>query len=276
MAVSSYVFVSYSRRDADFVSRLTDDLHRFGIQVWRDVEQISAGADWQEVIGQAVKGANVQLFVASSNSLSSEWIRHELAAFLSQAKPVIPIVLDEAGAASLPLELRQIQWVDFRGGYDQHKVKSLASSLLALGIPKQSRPIAPPGKKSEGYVFISYAEEDADFVAELKGFLAARNYAYWDYDESARNYHTQFFRELEGVIQEAVATLSVLSEAWKLSRWTIREYFFSEDAGIPVFLLRAKPLGPTLAIAGTPYIDFVGDRARGFEKLEKELRRKGL
>jgi hypothetical protein len=276
MAGTVYAFVSYSRRDIDFVSRLTDELHRRGVQVWRDVEQIPPGADWQKVIGQAVKRANVLLFVASGNSLRSEWITHELAIVLSQGTPVIPIILDEEGAAGLPMELRRFQWVDFRGGYDQQKVASLASSLLALGARKEPTAVEPPTRKSEGYVFISYAEEDAGFVAELKEFLAARNYAYWDYEESERNYHTQFFRELEGVILEAVATLSVLSEAWKLSKWTTREYFFSEDAGIPVFLLLAKPLGPTLAIAGTPYIDFVQDRKRGFEKLDKELRRKGL
>lgn len=276
MARATYVFVSYSRRDITFVSRLADDLHRSGIEVWRDVEQISAGADWPKVIGQAVKEAKVLLFVASENSLQSEWIRHELTAFLSLGRPVIPVILDDEGAANLPVMLRQFQWVDFRGGYDQWKVESLTSALLNLGVRKQSRPIEPPTKKSEGYVFISYAEEDVDFVAELKEFLGSRNYAYWDYDESERNYHTQFFRELEGVILEAAATLSVLSEAWKLSKWTTREYFFSEDANIPVFLLRAKPLGPTLAIAGTPYIDFVEDRKRGFDRLDKELQRKGL
>ena len=39
---------------------------------------------------------------------------------------------------------------------------------------------------------------------------------------------------------------------------------------------KAKPLGPTLAIAGIPYIDFVDDFDAGFKKLEKELVRKGL
>ena len=78
-----------------------------------------------------------------------------------------------------------------------------------------------------------------------------------------------------GVIKEAAATLSVLSEAWKRSQWALKEYFFSEETGTPVFLLKAKTLGPTLAIAGMPYIDFTSDD-RGFEKLHRELRRKRL
>jgi len=52
--------------------------------------------------------------------------------------------------------------------------------------------------------------------------------------------------------------------------------FFSDEVGTPVFLLRAKKIGPTLAIAGAPFIDFLDNRMRGFERLDKELRRKGL
>ena len=55
-----------------------------------------------------------------------------------------------------------------------------------------------------------------------------------------------------------------------------REYFFAEEADVPVFLLRSQDPGPTLAIAGAPYFEFIGDRAMGFKKLERELERKGL
>ena len=40
--------------------------------------------------------------------------------------------------------------------------------------------------------------------------------------------------------------------------------------------MKAKEIGPTLAIAGMTYIDFTTDRVSGFRKLEKELRRKKL
>jgi hypothetical protein len=83
-------------------------------------------------------------------------------------------------------------------------------------------------------------------------------------------------RELEGVIGDAAATLSVLSESWKDSKWTIREYFYSEEIGLPVFLLRAKQMKPSLAVAGSTYIDFASDAESGFRKLDRELRRKGL
>ena len=70
--------------------------------------------------------------------------------------------------------------------------------------------------------------------------------------------------------------MSVLSPSWKQSQWAVKEFLFSDEVGTPVFLVRAKDMGPTLVIAGIPYIDFVNDRETGFRKLERELERKGL
>lgn len=273
MEISPYVFISYSRHDQVFVERLVDDLRQAGIEVWRDIEQISAGTNWQREIKQALLGASALLYVASRHSLESEYMKHELLYSNDVNRPIIPILVDDDASNNMPLALQVFQWVDFRLDYDV----ALRSIISALSNHISTKgPIEPKMEQSKGYVFLSYAEEDRDFVVTLKGFLRENGYAYWDYDESERDYHNQLFLELEGIIKEAAATLSVLSEAWKRSQWTVKEYFFSEEAGTPVFLLKAKLIGPTLAVAGIPYIDLVSDRDRGFEKLERELERKGL
>jgi len=71
-------------------------------------------------------------------------------------------------------------------------------------------------------------------------------------------------------------TLSFVSPDWKLSRTAVKEYHFSTELGKPIFLLKVREPGPTLIIAGIPYIDFTKDRDSGFARLEKELTRKGL
>lgn len=274
MIPSDYVFVSYSRHDGAFVDRLSADLQRAGIQLWRDIEQIAAGSRWEQAIVEGLTNATALLFVSSRHSTKSAWMQRELLYFVEKKEQrIIPLIVDDAGADELPLILRPHQWVDFRVDYDVG-FRALLSALK--GVVSRGSPVEPKPRQSRGYVFISYAEEDSDFVGDLRLFLRERGYAYWDYDESDRDYHSQFFRELESVIADAAATLSILSESWKGSQWTIREYFFSQEVGTPVFLLRAKELGPTLAIAGVPYIDFVKDRQRGFEKLDRELKRKNL
>jgi TIR domain len=168
--------------------------------------------------------------------------------------------------------LRQFQWADFRGDY------SIAFQKLLEGIRflQQPEPIARPEIKSKGYVFISYADEDAQFVEELKSFLGKHGYAYWDFRESERKYDVDYSLELEGVIKDAAGTLSVISPNWKKSQISMQEFHFSRDVGTPVFLLKAGEPGPTLALSGLTYIDFTRERDKGFSKLDKELKRKGL
>jgi len=269
----SYAFISYSRHDKEFVDRLSIDLHNAGIRIWRDVEQIMPGQQWQHALENGLKDSVVLIYVASINSRNSSWMFNELMRFSKTNKLIIPIITDDVGEHSLPDQLKLIQWVDFRHSYDE-ALKQLLS-VFPTDI-KEDEAISTPKKKSKGYVFISYAEEDLDFVKRLRKFLTKRDYGYWDYAENDRDYHTQFVNELEDVIIDAEATLSVLSGAWKVSKWTIKEYFFSEEVQTPVFLLRAKTMRPSLAIAGLPYIDFVENADQGFIKLDRELQRKEL
>lgn len=273
MPESRYIFLSYSRLDQEVAERLTLDLNRRGIRVWRDVEQIAPGSRWAEEIEKGLTKASALLYLSSKHSRGSMWMAEEVKFFLDQRKLVLPIIVDEDGADAMPPFLQAIQWIDLAHGYDRaiERIVNVISKSIPAGPP-----VVPQEKKSKGYVFLSYAEEDADFVESLKLFLKKHKYAYWDYEESDRDYHGQLFLELEGVISEASATLSVLSEAWKRSKWAAKEYFFSEEIGRPVFLLRAKEMSPTLAIAGVPYIDFVANIDNGFERLHRELQRKGL
>jgi len=270
---NNYVFISYSRHDSPFVDRLTNDLRQHGVKVWIDRENIEPGKGWQAEIEQGLGNAFSLIFVLSSNSLKSTWMLTELSAFKATNKKIIPVAIEDVDVSALPADIAKIQWADFRQSY-QNGIQSL---LSGLGINVYAaKPVSPKPQKSKGYAFLSYAEEDGDFASSMKKFLKDHDYAYWDYEESDRDYHSHFFLELEGVIIEASATLSILSEAWKRSPWTLKELFFSQEVGTPVFLLKAKELGPTLAIAGMTYIDFTEDTESGYRKLDRELRRKKL
>ena len=120
------------------------------------------------------------------------------------------------------------------------------------------------------------ATEDRDFVKELKTFLAARGYTFWDFHTSKRNYQLDYTLELEERIRDAEATLSVVSPEWKRSKTALQELHFSNDVNTPVFLLRVKDPGPTLALAGLTFIDFTQSRDEGFERLDEEMRSVGL
>ncbi|MHC4544370.1 MAG: toll/interleukin-1 receptor domain-containing protein [Planctomycetota bacterium] len=275
MSGAEFVFISASHKDRDFVDSLAKDLLARGVDVWLPTSNIAPGTDWKKQISDALGDAAALIFVSSRNSESTgwSWQLYEVGLFESTPpKPVVLLILDEIGS-NIPFKLPESSVIDFRQDYNlalDRLVDTLPPEVVR-SVPKPEQP-----QKSKGYIFLSYAEEDSGFVEDLKMFLAERKYAYWDYEESERDYHTQLFRELEKAITEATATVSVVSPAWKRSRWTIREYFFSEDAGVPVLLVQAQDPGPTLATAGMPYIDFVKDRDAGYNKLSRELDRKGL
>ena len=267
------VFISYSREDRPFVDRLSQDLRIGGVATWQDTKEIAAGENWRLAIEKSLRSTSAMVYVASAASSNSRWMAKEVEAVFGRGTRVIPVILDDEGELGLPSFLREYQWVDFRAGYEG----ALALLLTALQPFRTEAPAGPPSKQqAKGYVFLSYAEEDASFVDELKGFLKQRDYGYWDYRESDRDYHQDLYLELESVIQEAAATLSFLSPDWKRSRTAVKEYYFSIEVGIPVFLLRVRHPGPTLVIAGLPYIDFTENHVSGFKQLERELSRKGL
>ena len=71
------VFLSYSRRDKDIVSRVYQALSAAGLRVWYDSNDIPGGADWKQVFLKGVR--NTRLFIpVLSNNVAKEYMEpHE-------------------------------------------------------------------------------------------------------------------------------------------------------------------------------------------------------
>lgn len=238
------------------------------------------GEDWSESITDAVRDAKVLLWFAGRHTSSSSWMQEELNAITRSGEKaiVIPVLVEGAEPEELPLFLRSKQWVDARG----NKAEAIAQLVNALekylGTPKEEKPEDIQERKTlnKGYVFISYSIENKAFLEKLKAFLKSKEYGYWDFHESKRDYQAQFHLELESIIRDSRAVLCIITPAWKSSRWAPREYLFSEDIRKPIFLLKAERLEPTLLIAGSSYIDFIENEKLAFDELDRELTSAGL
>ena len=66
------VFVSYSRRNIDFVCCLFDQLLACEREPWVDWQDISPTADWLAEIYSDIEAANTFLFLFSPDSVASE------------------------------------------------------------------------------------------------------------------------------------------------------------------------------------------------------------
>src|SRR4051812_38418211 len=125
------VFVSYSRRDKDFVAdTLLPALVARGKDVWIDLEDIPPAADWRQQVLVGVAAANAVLFVISPDSLSSAVCAEELARAVELHKRLIPVVRREPGAAEVPAELSRPNWIWLREQDDQ--ARAVATVLEAL------------------------------------------------------------------------------------------------------------------------------------------------
>jgi hypothetical protein len=115
----SHVFVSYARRDQEFVDRLTAALEAQGVDVWVDRQDIAGGEAWEAAIGEAVRSSDAVIPVLSPSAASSEYVPRELSLADKYDRPVVPVLLEPWEAAGselarrLDFQLAGIQQVDF-------------------------------------------------------------------------------------------------------------------------------------------------------------------
>lgn len=72
------IFISYSRRNSDFVRRLHDGIVARGRETWVDWEGIPPTSDWMKEIHSAIDAAEAVAFVLSPDSIKSTVCLQEL------------------------------------------------------------------------------------------------------------------------------------------------------------------------------------------------------
>lgn len=88
------VFISYSRRDSEFVRRFYDALDGANREVWIDWESIPRGEEFLKEIYTGVDAADVFLFVVSRHSLTSEICNLEVRHARRRGKKIIPVIIE--------------------------------------------------------------------------------------------------------------------------------------------------------------------------------------
>ncbi|QID17578.1 toll/interleukin-1 receptor domain-containing protein [Nitrogeniibacter mangrovi] len=113
----SDIFVSYSRRDAEFVRQLTERLQKAGLDVWIDWEDIPYSSNWWDEISQAVEGASAFVCVLSDEYFASETCRAELKLAEEANKRIIPVCYkDFDRKLNHSNAVAKTNWLMFSGG----------------------------------------------------------------------------------------------------------------------------------------------------------------
>ena len=114
------VFVSYSRRDTEFVRRLVEGLQARGKDVWLDTEGIRDGEVFPAAIRSAVEGSNAFVLVISPDSIASSFCDQEVDHALEHHKQIVPLAYRQVADGELPEPIRVRNWIPFEtaDGFD--------------------------------------------------------------------------------------------------------------------------------------------------------------
>jgi hypothetical protein len=143
------LFISYSRQCIGFVDDLAHKLEKQGATVWLDYLNLIPGRPWAEQIDKGLREADTLLLVVSPESVSSRSVEIEWRYFLDHHKRIILLIFQ---AVPLPPELAELEWVDFRGGFNP-ALKKLIQTLDAA--PSVERPAPQTGFKAPLLIWLA-------------------------------------------------------------------------------------------------------------------------
>jgi hypothetical protein len=135
------IFVSYSRKDIDFVRKLAGDLESAGYDVWWDITDLRGGDDWVSTIPQAISSSQHVIVVLTPASTESEWVRKEYTQALALRRKIIPIMFE---ACTVPFALNTINFINFTNGEYADNFERLLSSLGFTDEPPKVAPYKKP------------------------------------------------------------------------------------------------------------------------------------
>ena len=105
----SYIFISYSHKDKEYVHRLQEALQNEGFDFWID-DRIDYGIEWPKEIQKQLDSSDALILVMTPRSFDSFWVQNELDRARENGIPIFPLLLE--GKQWLAVQV--LQYVDVR------------------------------------------------------------------------------------------------------------------------------------------------------------------
>ena len=136
------IFISYSRKDAEIIDRIEQELALYGMTCFIDRSGINPGEDYAEVISKALFESELMLFVWSENSNQSKETANEVALAIDFEKQVVPFKIGKFQADyKLAYRLVRFNRIDALT-YNEQKIVELGEKL-ARQLGKTKITVAP-------------------------------------------------------------------------------------------------------------------------------------
>lgn len=128
------LFVSYARPDRLRVDPLAIQLRQAGIEIWLDSDLVGGQTWWDKILGQ-LRSCDAVLAVVSRASINSQACRAEREYAMQLGKPILPIVIQHMPAGLFPVDIAQIQVIDYTQP-DEAAAFRLATAIFVLLKPR--------------------------------------------------------------------------------------------------------------------------------------------
>jgi hypothetical protein len=131
------IFISYSRRDQEFVTRLASDLDRQVAGAWFDQSTIQVGQKWHDEIMDGIRECKAFVLVLSPDAAESRYVREEVNKALELGKPIIPVLYRPGNwSGEFAALVKDVQTLDLRSGSYRENFQKLVDGLVAAGAAK--------------------------------------------------------------------------------------------------------------------------------------------
>lgn len=115
------VFISYSSQNKEAAQAICHALEHNEIRCWMAPRDIPYGAQYGDVIDDAIKTCKVVVVLFSETAASSQWVNGELNVAFEEQKTIIPFRLDQTPLkGQTRVMLNQRHWID---AYPDYKTK---------------------------------------------------------------------------------------------------------------------------------------------------------
>jgi hypothetical protein len=139
------VFLSYSRKDTEFMQRARDVMRIAKLNVWTD-ENLQPGTPaWHAAIGDAIESSQSIVVLLSPDAKISKWVSKEISHADIHGLRIFPILVRGDDKTSIPFHLNDVQHVDARSDFvaGMQLLLSALNDYLAIKQERDSEQEAP-------------------------------------------------------------------------------------------------------------------------------------
>lgn len=135
MENNKFVFVSYSRKDQDFVKEIVNFLESKGTKVYIDYRDIPPGTVFAEEIVNAIENSICCILVFTDSSNKSSYVLNEMNSATNHNKLIIPLRINEVSPSkALEFYIGTSNWIEYAG---DGSLDVLLKTINSLCVPEQ-------------------------------------------------------------------------------------------------------------------------------------------